>query len=520
MFLNFVNFIKNNLFKSFFVFIFIAEFLSFVSFLNSDLSPFIFIAVTIILIFLIVKKIEFGVALVFIELIVGSLGKMFFLEVYGFDISIRMVIWVAVMFSFIARIVFSREKLFFIKSSLFKPYLFLAIVVIWGIIWGIIKGNNLGIIFSDANSYLFFLLIFPVYETFYKQEENFKRFLIKAFLAAMAWISFKTIILFYVFSHELFAIQDIVYSWSRYSRLAEITNIDPTIVLSRVFMQSQIWIVFGLFILLALGFSYISRNNLNDFVKKNYFSKEFLSIVVLSAVFLSTIIISFSRSFWIGSVLPFLFLILIFVFLNKNSLKTVLKCIALSFVIFLFSVLSVIGISRFPFPPGSASSDLIRSRATKFSGEAAVSSRYAQIRPLLESIKNHPAIGSGFGTQVSYFSMDPRVLKDSPDGLYTTYSFEIGWLEIWLKIGLVGVFAYLYLLVKIIKCGWKKFKDSMRAPFEKDISLVVGVLSGTLALFLIHGVSPYLNHPLGIGIVILCSVLCVREIKFLDSDFI
>jgi len=145
----------------------------------------------------------------------------------------------------------------------------------------------------------------------------------------------------------------------------------------------------------------------------------------------------------------------------------------------------------------------------KFSGESAISSRYAQIRPLLSAIKNHPILGSGFGTSVTYASRDPRVQKDHPDGRYTTTAFELGWLEMWLKIGLLGVFMYAYLLYAIIQKGWKKI---LPLPHEsQERYLVLGSLIGLIAVAITHGISPYLNHPLGIGIVIVVSIVVDRK---------
>ena len=168
-----------------------------------------------------------------------------------------------------------------------------------------------------------------------------------------------------------------------------------------------------------------------------------------------------------------------------------------------------LGIASFPIPKGAASADLLRDRASRFTGEAAVSSRYSQIRPLLNAISLHPVIGSGFGTSVTYESQDPRVLKNNPDGKYTTTAFELGWLEIWLKIGLIGVLAYLYFIYFILKIGYESIKRIPSGKIKKYA--LAGLCAGLIAVVLTHGVSPYLNHPLGIGIVIISASLVERK---------
>ena len=195
--------------------------------------------------------------------------------------------------------------------------------------------------------------------------------------------------------------------------------------------------------------------------------------------------------------------------LRKRSIKKFFVFLGFSCLIFLASIGLTLGVASFPVPKGSAGADLLRERAGKFAGEAAVSSRWSQIRPLLWAISEHPVIGSGFGTSVTYESQDPRVLKNYPDGKYTTTAFELGWLEIWLKLGLVGVIAYLYLLYRILRIGYESIKQIPSGKIKKYA--LAGLCVGLIAVALTHGASPYLNHPLGIGIVIVCASLVERK---------
>lgn len=226
-----------------------------------------------------------------------------------------------------------------------------------------------------------------------------------------------------------------------------------------------------------------------------------IGLLILS---LAAIIASFSRSFWLSLAITFIVLVAVLLAVMREKLKTVGRFIAIATGTGVLALGLVVVAMQFPIPPSNADADLIKNRAGKFTGEAAVSSRYAQIRPLLESIKNHPVLGAGFGTSVTYQSQDPRVLKNNPDGNYTTTAFELGWLEMWLKIGLLGVGAYLYLLWRILKSGWRI------ASREKNY-FILGALAGLVAVVLTHGVSPYLNHPLGISIVMLVTGLVDKK---------
>ncbi len=101
-------------------------------------------------------------------------------------------------------------------------------------------------------------------------------------------------------------------------------------------------------------------------------------------------------------------------------------------------------------------------------------------------------MGSGFGKRVTYISNDPRVLSFNPSGRFTTFSFEWGYGDLWLKMGIPGLLAYGALLVFL----WRRIPKNYHPAFA--------------ALLIVHFFTPYLNHPLGLGVLIAVSVL-VKE---------
>jgi O-antigen ligase len=118
----------------------------------------------------------------------------------------------------------------------------------------------------------------------------------------------------------------------------------------------------------------------------------------------------------------------------------------------------------------------------------AATARRNQIKPLFTAVADHPILGSGFGKTVTYFSTDPTI-----QGYRTTTAFELGYLDLWLKLGLVGVIIYVWWIIGL----WKKIAKTMWSiPF-----IIAGV-----ALVVIHLTSPYLNHPLGLGWLMLTSL--------------
>ena len=138
--------------------------------------------------------------------------------------------------------------------------------------------------------------------------------------------------------------------------------------------------------------------------------------------------------------------------------------------------------------------------------QAGLQSRWNLLTPLVNKIVRQPVIGQGFGATVTYESKDPRITKLSNGGKYTTYAFEWGYLDILLKIGLVGLFINGYFIYRVIRLGINAWHKSA----EKDQPLILGFLLAIAALLFTHVTTPYLNHPLGLGLIIFSIILFER----------
>ena len=152
-------------------------------------------------------------------------------------------------------------------------------------------------------------------------------------------------------------------------------------------------------------------------------------------------------------------------------------------ILIIFAIISF-GIAwsliNFPYPEKIPGIDLSLSKRIDMQ-EAAVQTRWSEIKPLAFSIAQHPIVGSGFGTTIKFNTFDARI-QDKTN--FTTYAFEWGYLDIILKIGLFGLLIYLLIIF-----------NAAKAIFRQSPALVLGLI-GLLAT---HMFTPYLNHPLGIG---------------------
>lgn len=457
--------------------IILVELLSFLGFLVPTIDLIVFFILAALIFYLAFKRLDYAILILLAELFIGSKGHLFSLSFGAFSLSLRMVIFSFVLAAWLYGLKKNKYFAIFARSNFFIPYLLMLVFIIFGLVVGLFKHHSFSFIYLDFNAWLYFLLIFPIFDVFQKKEAQFN--MVKVLLAAVSWLAIKTFLVFFIFSHQIKAIMPDLYYWIRLKGLGEVTILEPVY---RVFFQSQIYSMIGFFIILAL-IIFLSEKQ-----------KKYFLLLILP---LMPIILSFSRSYWLGFVLA---LTGFFIFLKTKEkiswrrLGNIFIMTGIIFVItFFFLWLSL------QLPPRAVFdlSDLFDKRID--ANEAAATSRLSQLGPLVLNVLKSPTIGSGFGQTVSYFSQDPRALERDTLGLYTTYAFEWNYLDIWLKMGFLGLAAFLFLIWQIFKNGWQKINQ--KEP------LFFGIIFGLVALLITNVFSPYLNHPLGIGYLLICMTV-------------
>lgn len=468
--------------------IFIVETFSLLGHFYPAINTIGFFALVLTILILSVYKLEYGIWMVLAELFIGSKGYLFSFELNDFSISIRIALWLSIMSVWLARKIlkFRQEKISFLKSEFFPYFLILFIFIAWGIVNGLLSGNSFNNIFFDFNGWLYFALIFPVYDAFSAESNKKISSLLQIFTASVFYLSIKTFVLLYLFAHNFNFISG-VYKWIRDTGVGEITHMQDGFY--RIFIQSHFFVLALFFLLLVLIAEIIKNGKLK--------TKNFLYFFLLSVSSFAVVLISFSRSFWVGFVAG-LILLYVYFAINKEKIKNILVFSGILLGACILSFVLVAALVKFPYPSplGGFSIDLISERAGQISGEAGVSSRWALLPNLAKEIKDAPVLGKGFGATVTYTSSDPRILNSSLTGEYTTYAFEWGWLDVWLKIGLFGFLIYAVLIGMIFARGFKIKK-----------TFISGLIIGLLVLAAVNFFSPYSNHPIGIGYLILISLI-------------
>jgi len=209
------------------------------------------------------------------------------------------------------------------------------------------------------------------------------------------------------------------------------------------------------------------------------------------------IVISQSRSFWLGGLAGIFLLLWLIAWWGKKKL---------TYVFLAGLALAVMIASQF-LAVSLLSGSYFGNRFANLQAEPASVSRLNQLEPLTSAIASSPFFGHGFGKTLTYVSHDPRILARNPEGLFTTFAFEWGYLDIALKIGGLGLGLYLFLIASIAFIGLKNMKSSK----SHDCYLSAGLLAALTALVVTNFFSPYLNHPLGINYLMLIAAYYGRK---------
>lgn len=448
------------------------------------------------------RNITWGLFIVIAEWVIGSQGYIFSVTIESTTISLRIALWIIVMAVWFAQ---ELRRLLQKKDLLTKyqtlPYATqlgaLVLVLLLGAAVALINGNDFSTFFIEGKRWTYILILLPLLMSFTKKDD-FKTLSVVV-AAAVAVLCLKAFVLIYIFSHIFIPLVYDVYGWMRFNLLGEITRLPSGF--SRVFMQSQIFLLPVVF----AAFGYLLRrlykeNKVAEWGKVSY--------AVLTAICFSVIISSLSRSFWLGFAGGVVISLVLYIKIYKPSFKRSLQTVGIGVGVSVISALLLLVIIKFPYPASTAQLDpsLLADRASL--QEAGAASRWSLLPVMWERIGASPLWGYGFGKTITYYTSDPRVTSTTVDGEYTTYAFEWGWLDIWLKLGLLGVTTYLWLLFCIFRDGYHIFKQ--KALLGNTIMFSVVVIA------IVHFFTPYLNHPLGFGYLGLVILLTKKYLPAQD----
>lgn len=514
------SFFSKELFKKIFItagFLYLFSFLAYYNVVFNQslgLNNTFFVILSLLILFLIIKDLRYGLLIAVFELLASSQGYLFDWKFTpspdDFRISLRLVIFALLMLASLYHLWKKRRS---VKEILAQKKIGVILFITNAIFLGIgvflaWRGQNAGWggIFADLNNYLFWLYLLPLLTVVW--DGTLVQVFYSGALAILTWQIILTGFFFYVFTHLWISWMIPLYKWARDSRLGEITRINMNTTVHRVFLQSHLYLMIAF--LGALLLSYFHPEKYQFSLKKGYRAYTLFTISAATAL-----MISLSRSFWL-SMFGVLAVLAIILWRDKqwqwrNVWRSVGRFV-LSLVLGIILIASLIWI-ELPFGMGSTG-DLrfLSDRAGSLFGsdDAAITSRWKQLPVLSQAIFEKPFVGWGFAKSLTYKTDDPRLLNDfaDADGNYTTDAFEWGYLDIALKIGILGALIYslwcFYLIFKV----WSVYCHALP---EQKVYYLWALLSGLFVL-LVHIFTPYLNHPLGIGVFLVIVATTGRKL--------
>lgn len=462
-----------------------AEVLSAVVYVNSSVRMPVFAVLMVMVTIVAVLRWNTALLILFGELLVGSYGRLFTVTLHGYTLSLRYGLFVLLIAIWCIRLVVRKEKIPHLSSRVWQFIGILGVALLAGVINGILRGNASKSVFNDANAYAYVVVLLPVLTLCASAVQRNR--LYQLITAAIVAIALRTLVLLAIFSHQYSFIRT-AYRWVRDTRMEEVTQMGYNFV--RIFSPTQLYSLVGFFVLFCVMFFAPS-------ITKN----QKRGIAVVCALALSSILVSMSRTFWLAFAVS---LTVTFVLLLRYG-WTVRKGIVLfgkSFLILCGTLVVISFVANYPYllnRPGAPSTfSFFTDRTTAFD-EAALYSRYDLLMPMAVAGMRRPFLGSGFGTTITFTSHDPRALTMN-NGVRTTYAFEWGYLDFWLKLGLFGLIIIAAVLVALCRQLWATAKHDAERR-----GLLLGFFVAVIAVAVSHATSPYLNHPLGIGVLILAA---------------
>jgi len=452
-----------------------AELLSFLTFYHPQLKLPLFIALSLGAAVLALTDLRQLFAAAAAEAVIGSHGRLFAVTLGGFPLSIRMVLFALLVVGWTVHAARGCSRiLHFRHAEVTGPLLLLIAAVTLGVLRGLSQGASFGDIFADANGYAFLLYI-PIGLDLFADRSSFA-WLTRVLAGALAWLAVKSLALLYLFSHDFGPFLKDLFTWQRTYRLSEMTRLSGGAV--RIFAASDLFLIPAVFLGVLLAWQFRRR-----------------AILWWSALAAAAFLLSLSRSFWFGALLASAFMLPVFVRLEIVPLRAFGRLCGTAAMALALGGLLLAALVLFPAPKRlqDASAWSVYGGRLLDASDAAVSSRWNMLPPLSEAIAAAPVFGSGFGAVITYQSDDPRMHDLYPGGRVTTGAIEWQYLEIWLKMGLFGLLAVVWLWWRIGLFFWKTIKTARGS----DRLLASGLMLSFLAFVAANIFTPYVNHPLG-----------------------
>lgn len=406
-------------------------------------------------------------ALIFIEFVLGGLGHIL-------NLPIRKGLFaVGILFSLY---MIFRERIKIEKRFLI-PIIVVCIYIAYGSIIGLINGNSFGDIFSDVNSFLGVLYILLLIVYVRGKSENISKIL-NIFVNCATIVAVITIALFVISRIYLPNDLHIIAIYNDLNTKLQYGLISG-LVLSNNY--ARVYLYNGIFMQLAVAIIFIKLFN----KEKNIFG------ILKLAILLIGIYVSNTRGFWLGTI-GVVFLSFAYYLWRVKKYKLTIKNVLIAIIplILVAIILPKTIVSVSPEQNLPQSSGSIKDRVesiTDFEKDESNKVRAIQLRFLVDKIKEKPVLGWGFGSHIYEY---PQYMQDNGLQPVSSSSFELYYVELLFKTGVIGVLIFFgYLIYNFVKLLIILFKKGLK---QKDEQMLVGWTIGTMSILASSITNPYI----------------------------
>ena len=406
-------------------------------------------------------------ALIFIEFVLGGLGHIL-------NLPIRKGLFaVGILFSLY---MIFRERIKIEKGFLI-PIIVVFIYIAYGSIIGLINGNSFGDIFSDVNSFLGVLYILLLIVYVRGKSENISKIL-NIFVNCATIVAVITIALFVISRIYLPNDLHIIAIYNDLNTKLQYGLISG-LVLSNNY--ARVYLYNGIFMQLAVAIMFIKLFN----KEKNIFG------ILKLAILLIGIYVSNTRGFWLGTI-GVVFLSFAYYLWRVKKYKLTIKNVLIAIIplILVAIILPKTIVSVSPEQNLPQSSGSIKDRVesiTDFENDESNKVRAIQLRFLVDKIKEKPVLGWGFGSHIYEY---PQYMQDNGLQPVSSSSFELYYIELLFKTGVIGVLIFFgYLIYNFVKLLIILFKKGLK---QKDEQMLVGWTIGTMSILASSITNPYI----------------------------
>lgn len=417
-------------------------------------------------------NIPFPILILVIEIVMGGIGRLF-------NLPIRHIVFALVSILTI-KFLYSKNIKIDKDAKTFGIGMFIYVFV-W-IIIGIVRGNGLKMAVGDTTNF-FAILYTYILIVFIDNDDSMLHKVIDLFTNLTVILSAVTLLVFvwsYIAQslgvHSVLII-DTIESKLNYGVISGWLYNDK---FARVYLPNGIYMQIALAILIQKLILCLSEKSID------LTSKDIKILFIKILIIIMGILASGTRGYWLGA---FIVVMLTIFTLEDHNRSKYIKIVGI------MCIVGIIFILLLPIK-----NQILGRIASIFDFNEDVSNniRQIQVKHMMKQFVQNPIFGSGFGKEIIAYTNET-----GRGGL----DFEVYYMELMYKTGIVGLSIFLYIISKYIII--KPYKMLSMNIKSKDKALLNGWLVGTISVLFISITNPYISGNYGLFILDMMVVIFV-----------